>query len=63
MTLPGRFSLKGLLARALYPLAWWHRVAVDRWHRLWSLARLQEAIGTPVDTSNVILGPVITDCP
>lgn len=58
MTHNSRFSPKGLLAAALLPLAWCHRVLFDRCQRLWSLARLQEAIGVPVDPSNVILGPV-----
>ena len=30
----------------------------ERWLRVWSLARLQDAIGTPVHASNVVLGPV-----
>jgi acetyltransferase-like isoleucine patch superfamily enzyme len=49
---------KGLLASVLRPLAWCQRVLVDRWLRLWSLARLQEAIGRRVDSSNIILGPI-----
>jgi acetyltransferase-like isoleucine patch superfamily enzyme len=49
---------KALLARALTPLAWCRRVILERWLRLWSLARLQEAIGQPVDPSNVIMGSV-----
>ena len=51
-------SGKALLARALAPLAWCRRVILDRWMRLWSLARLQEAIGQPVDSSNVIMGAI-----
>lgn len=51
-------SAKALLASALAPLAWFHRVIVGRWLRLWSLARLQEAIGRQVDPSNVIMGGV-----
>ena len=51
-------SGKALLARALKPLAWCRRVIFERWLRLWSLARLQEAIGQPVDSSNVIMGAI-----
>ena len=54
----GRFSAKALLASVLTPLAWFQRVLGNRWLRLWSLARLQEAIGRQVDPSNVIMGPV-----
>ena len=49
---------KALLARALAPLAWCRRVILERWVRLWSLARLQEAIGLPVDSSNVVMGAI-----
>jgi acetyltransferase-like isoleucine patch superfamily enzyme len=51
-------SVKGMLVQLLTPLAWCHRVLVGRWQRLWSLARLQEAIGRRVDASNVILGAI-----
>ena len=51
-------SGKALLARALMPLAWCRRVILERWLRLWSLARLQEAIGHHLDPSNVILGAI-----
>ncbi len=51
-------SGKALLARALKPLAWCRRVIFERWLRLWSLARLQEAIGQSIDSSNVIMGAV-----
>lgn len=53
------FSAKRLLADGLTPLArLWHRVGIDRWLRLWSLARLQARTGTRIDASNVVLGPV-----
>lgn len=58
MTHHSTFSLKAQLARALTPLAWFRRVVLERWLRLWSLARLQEAIGQRIDPSNVILGPL-----
>lgn len=53
-----RHRLKALLVRGLGPLAWSHRVIVQRWLRVWSLARLQEGLGRPIDPSNVILGSV-----
>jgi acetyltransferase-like isoleucine patch superfamily enzyme/GT2 family glycosyltransferase len=54
-----RRMVKRTLMRLLVPLAGvWRRVVQDRWLRVWSLARLQEAIGTPVHASNVVLGPV-----
>lgn len=49
---------KAVLARVLMPLAWCRRVIFERWLRLWSLARLQEAVGRPVDSSNVIMGVI-----
>ncbi len=49
---------KTLLAVALAPLAWFSRVILERWRRLWSLARLREAIGHRVDSSNVIMGAI-----
>jgi acetyltransferase-like isoleucine patch superfamily enzyme/GT2 family glycosyltransferase len=52
------FSMKAILASALAPLAWCQRVIFERWLRLWSMARLQEATGQRVDPSNVILGPI-----
>lgn len=54
----GTGSGKALLARALAPLAWCRRVILERWLRLWSLARLQEAVGQPIDSSNVIMGAI-----
>jgi acetyltransferase-like isoleucine patch superfamily enzyme len=52
-------TLKRALVRALVPLAaLWRRVVQERWLRVWSLARLQEATGSPVHASNVVLGPV-----
>ena len=53
-----RVGVKAMLAVALMPLAWFQRVILDRWIRLWSLARLQEATGHRVDSSNVIMGAV-----
>ena len=54
-----RRSVKRALVRSLVPVAGaWRRLVLDGWLRLWSLARLQEAIRTPVDASNVLLGPV-----
>ena len=51
--------LKPALVRLLVPFAGlWRRFVTDRWLRVWSLARLQEAIGEEVHASNVILGPV-----
>lgn len=49
---------KALLALALMPAAWFARVIGTRLRRLWSLARLQEAIGRRVHPSNVIMGSV-----
>jgi acetyltransferase-like isoleucine patch superfamily enzyme/GT2 family glycosyltransferase len=55
----GRRAGKRALIRLLVPLAGlWRRVVQERWLRIWSLARLQEATGTPVHASNVVLGPV-----
>ena len=52
-------SLKSTLVRLLVPFAGvWRRFVIDRWLRVWSLARLQEAIGGEIHASNVILGPV-----
>jgi acetyltransferase-like isoleucine patch superfamily enzyme len=51
-------NVKALLARMLTPLAWCRRVLVERWLRLWHLARLQEAVGRSVDSSNVIMGGI-----
>lgn len=31
---------------------------MERWLRLWSLACLQEAVGQPIDSSNVIMGSI-----
>ncbi|UCH18053.1 MAG: glycosyltransferase [Burkholderiales bacterium] len=54
-----RRLIKRGLVRALVPVArLWRRLVLDRWMRVWSLARLQEAIRTPVDPSNVVHGPV-----
>ena len=49
---------KAMMAAALSPLAWFQRVILERLSRLWSLARLQEATGHPIDSSNVIMGNV-----
>lgn len=55
----GRFGVKRLLADGLTPVArLWNRFGVDRWMRLWSLARLQARLGAHIDASNVVLGPV-----
>jgi len=55
----GRRVGKRALIRLLVPLAGlWRRIVQERWLRVWSLARLQEATGTPVHASNVVLGPV-----
>ena len=54
----GRAGLKGTLARVLAPLAWASRVIAQRWTRLWSFARLREALGGGLDASNVVLGAV-----
>lgn len=52
-------QLKRLLARLLWPAAGlWRRLAVDGWLRVWSHARLGEALGREVDASNVLLGPL-----
>ena len=51
--------LKPALVRLLVPFAGaWRRIVIDRWLRVWSLARLQEAVGGEIHASNVILGPV-----
>lgn len=51
--------VKDILAGLLVPAAAiWRRLVVDGWLRVWSLARLREATGRPVDASNVVLGPV-----
>ena len=51
--------LKPALVRVLVPFAAaWRRFVIDRWLRVWSLARLQEAIGGEIHASNVILGTV-----
>lgn len=51
--------LKQALTSALVPVAaGWRRLVVERWLRLWSAARLREAIGGPLHPSNVVLGPV-----
>jgi len=36
----------------------WRKVFVERWLRVWSLARLREACGRTVHASNVVLGTV-----
>ncbi|MFO1413342.1 MAG: glycosyltransferase [Burkholderiales bacterium] len=55
----GGRRLKGALVAALVPLAAaWQRVVERRWRRVWNLARLQAAIGAPVDPTNVVLGRV-----
>lgn len=51
--------LKRALVFLLVPIAGlWRRGVQERWLRVWSLARLQEATGAPVHASNVVLGPV-----
>lgn len=50
---------KRALSAGLVPLAGlWRHVVIDRWLRVWSVARLREATGRPVDPTNVILAPV-----
>jgi acetyltransferase-like isoleucine patch superfamily enzyme len=51
-------GLKRALVAALVPLAWCWRRFIERWIRVWSVARLQEATGRSVHPSNVVLGPV-----
>lgn len=51
-------GLKAPLARLLAPLAWASRVITQRWTRLWSFARLNEALGGGLDATNVVLGAV-----
>ena len=52
-------SLKARLVRLLSPVAGlWRKVVLERWLRIWSLARLQEATGRSVDASNIVLGPI-----
>ncbi len=53
-----RISVKSVLVSLLSPLAWVHRVLLQRGRRLWSLACLQEGIGRALDPSNVIMGSV-----
>lgn len=51
--------VKRIVVRLLVPAAaLWQRVVDERWRRVWSLARLQAAIGSPVHPSNVVLGRV-----
>jgi acetyltransferase-like isoleucine patch superfamily enzyme len=51
--------LKRALVSALVPFAGaWRRVVLERWLRVWSVARLREATGRAVHASNVLLGPV-----
>lgn len=54
----GGLSIKAIAVKALAPLAWCQRVIVDRWLRVWNLARLQEGIGHRIHPSNVIMGSV-----
>jgi acetyltransferase-like isoleucine patch superfamily enzyme/glycosyltransferase involved in cell wall biosynthesis len=54
----GGSAVKSILVNMLLPMAWFRRVVLDRWMRLWSITRLQEGIGAKVHPSNVILGPV-----
>lgn len=50
---------KRVLLTMLQPVArLWRRLVQDRWLRLWSAARLGEAMGRPLHPSNVVLGPV-----
>ncbi len=52
-------SLKARIVKVLVPAAClWQWLVIERWLRVWSLARLQGAIGRTVDASNVVLGPV-----
>jgi acetyltransferase-like isoleucine patch superfamily enzyme/GT2 family glycosyltransferase len=59
-TVPARGARsKHVLMGALVPVArGWRRLVVERWSRLWSAARLREAIGGELHASNVILGAV-----
>jgi acetyltransferase-like isoleucine patch superfamily enzyme/GT2 family glycosyltransferase len=51
--------LKGALIAALAPLARaWRGLVAGRWTRLWSAARLRDAIGQELHPSNVVLGAV-----
>ena len=51
--------LKQALTSSLVPVArGWRRLVVERWSRLWSAARLREAIGSDLHPSNVVLGAV-----
>lgn len=55
----GRAWLKHALTAALVPVARvWRRLIVERWARLWSAARLREAIDGDLHPSNVVLGAV-----
>ena len=55
----GGSRLKHTLTTALVPVArGWRRLVVERWLRLWSAARLREAIGGDLHPSNVVLGAV-----
>lgn len=55
----GRTWLKQALTGALVPVArGWRLLVVERWTRLWSAARLREAIGGQLHPSNIVLGPV-----
>lgn len=50
---------KALLTTLLQPVARiWRGWVLERWLRLWSAARLREAIGGALHPSNVVLGPV-----
>lgn len=54
----GANRAKPVLAWALTPLAWANRVAGQRWLKLWRFSCLQEAIGRPLDATNIVLGRV-----
>lgn len=52
-------GFKATVVRLLVPVSGlWRRLVIDKWLRVWSLARLQDAIGDEIDPSNVVLGPV-----
>ena len=59
-TAPARGArIKHVLMSALLPVArGWRLLVAERWTRLWSAARLREAIGGELHASNVVLGAV-----
>jgi len=50
--------VKRALAWALTPLARANRVVAQRWLKLWRFSCLQEAIGRPLDATNIVLGRI-----